>query len=72
MATRYLSLAEFAARAGVSPDTLKNYRLPPADALIGRYRGWLPATVDKWQAARPGRGTRTDLQKHPSRTTTQT
>ena len=61
--TRYLSLAEFAERVGVSADTLKNYALPEADGMIGRYRGWLPSTVEAWQAARPGRGTRTDLQQ---------
>lgn len=60
---RYLSIAEFAVRVGVSADTLKNYSLPPADGLIGRYRGWLPETVDLWNAARPGRGARTDLQR---------
>lgn len=61
--TQYLSIAEFAARVGVSADTLKNYALPPADGLIGRYRGWLPETVDRWNAARPGRGARTDLHR---------
>ncbi|KAA1250687.1 XRE family transcriptional regulator [Mycobacterium simiae] len=61
--TRYLSLAEFAARVGVSPDTLKDYDLPEADSLTGRYRGWLPETVDRWHARRPGRGARTDLHR---------
>ena len=25
-------------------------------ALIGRTRGWLPETIDRWNASRPGRG----------------
>lgn len=56
MTTRYLSAAEFAERIGVVPDTLKRYKLPEADALVGRVRGWLPETVDAWDAGRPGRG----------------
>ncbi|MCZ9634857.1 hypothetical protein RhoBH5_29595, partial [Rhodococcus sp. BH5] len=27
----------------------------------GSVRGWLPETIDKWNANRPGRGKRTDL-----------
>lgn len=27
----------------------------------GTVRGWTVETVDRWQAARPGRGARTDL-----------
>lgn len=58
---RYLSRSEFAARIGVVPSTMSRYRLPPHDAEIGDVRGWLPATVDRWNATRPGRGARTDL-----------
>ncbi|MDO3042102.1 helix-turn-helix transcriptional regulator [Mycobacteroides abscessus] len=58
---RYFTLAEFAARVGISRDTLKDYDLPVEDALTGRYRGWLPETIDRWNAKRPGRGARTDL-----------
>lgn len=61
MTTRYLSRAEFAARVGLAVGTLSRYKLPEPDALVGTTRGWLPATVDAWQAARPGRGARTDL-----------
>lgn len=57
----YLSRKQFAERIGVSPDALSRYRLPEPDATIGGTRGWLPETVDAWQAARPGRGARTDL-----------
>jgi len=56
----YLSRLEFAHRIGVSSDSLGRYKLPEPDAIIGRARGWLPETVDEWQANRPGRGARTD------------
>ena len=32
------------------------YRLPEPDAMIGTTRGWLPETIDRWNAQRPGRG----------------
>lgn len=53
---RYLSTSEFAERIGVKPDTLNRYALPEPDAVIGNIRGWKPATIDAWNAARPGRG----------------
>jgi hypothetical protein len=56
MATRYLSRTEVAERIGVKPDTLGRYKLPEPDALIGTTRGWLTATIDAWNASRPGRG----------------
>jgi hypothetical protein len=57
MSTRiYLSRSEVAERIGVAPDTLGRYKLPEPDALIGSTRGWLPATIDAWNASRPGRG----------------
>ncbi len=58
---RYLSRKEFAERIGVTPGTLSRYKLPPPDGMVGGDRGWLPETIDAWQAARPGRGARTDL-----------
>lgn len=68
----YLSRAQFAERIGVVPSALGRYKLPEPDVVIGpidadgtiprgTVRGWLPATVDEWQANRPGRGARTDL-----------
>lgn len=63
MSTRYLSRAEFAARVGLAVGTLSRYKLPEPDARIGTTRGWLPETIDAWQAARPGRGARTDLHR---------
>ncbi|WP_288439682.1 AlpA family transcriptional regulator [uncultured Bifidobacterium sp.] len=56
MTTRYLSLTEVAARLGITTGALAGYKLPAPDALIGRTRGWLPETIDEWNAARPGRG----------------
>jgi predicted DNA-binding transcriptional regulator AlpA len=53
---RYLSRPEVAERIGVKTDTLNRYRLPEPDAQIGaRQVGWLPATIDAWNASRPSR-----------------
>lgn len=64
MSTRYLSLHGFAKRIGLAYSTLRSYqrekRLPEPDAIIGEGNavtyGWLPETIDQWQANRPGRG----------------
>jgi hypothetical protein len=63
-----LSIAAFAARVNLGVNTLKRYRqqhmLPKADVEIVRAdgtidaQGWLPETIDTWQAKRPGRGNR--------------
>ena len=62
---RYLSLSEFADRAGLSVATMKSYLrkglLPDPDALVGRNLGWKAETVDYWIHNRLGRGARTDL-----------
>jgi hypothetical protein len=58
MVIRYLNREAVAHRIGVKPDTLSRYKLPPPDAMIGTVRGWLPETIDEWNAARPGRGRR--------------
>lgn len=61
----YLPIPEFAARIGVHKGTLNRYKLPPVDAAIGSYvdgeyhafyKGYLPQTIDDWEARRPGRG----------------
>jgi hypothetical protein len=52
----YLSRAEVARRIGLGPRSLSRITLPPADAAIGPYKGWLPATIDEWNESRPGRG----------------
>lgn len=54
---RYLSVTEFAERAGLSRNTVKAYsqipgRIPEPDAMIGRVKGWLPETVDAWISRR--------------------
>jgi predicted DNA-binding transcriptional regulator AlpA len=50
---RYLSRPEVAERIGVKKDTLNRYKLPKPDAQIGtRQVGWLPSTIDAWNASR--------------------
>lgn len=66
---RHLGLAALAERAGITRGTAARYqsegRLPAPDIILvegaRQARGWLPATIDAWLAARPGRGARTDL-----------
>ncbi|MBT1166763.1 hypothetical protein [Bifidobacterium simiarum] len=53
---KFLSLKEIGERLGIVNPASKGYRLPEPDALIGRTRGWLPETIDAWNASRPGRG----------------
>lgn len=54
MTKHYLNLPEFAARLGLSADTLKGYKLPPPDITLGqRHKGWSSETIDKWDANRP-------------------
>ena len=50
---RYLSLKEVGERIGTSNPAARGYHLPEPDALIGTTRGWLPETIDAWNAARP-------------------
>lgn len=54
--TRYLSYSEVAARLGITTGGLGGAKLPSPDAIIGKTRGWLPETIDAWNATRPGRG----------------
>ena len=56
MTERYLSMTEVAERLGITKGALARYRLPEPDVRIGRTRGWLPETIDRWNAQRPGRG----------------
>lgn len=57
---RYLDRGQFARRINVKEGSLSKYKLPEPDALVGdgpkARRGWLPATIDRWNAQRPGRG----------------
>ncbi|MDU3736509.1 MAG: hypothetical protein E6586_08790 [Bifidobacterium scardovii] len=56
MTRHYLSLTEVAEKLGITKGALAQYKLPEADVTVGRARGWLPETIDKWNAQRPGRG----------------
>lgn len=54
---RYLSRAEVARYLGLAGvKSLSRITLPMPDAMIGPHRGWLPSTIDDWNASRPGRG----------------
>jgi excisionase family DNA binding protein len=57
---RYLSLDDIAEQLGLDATTIRTDRsrggVPEPDAMIGSTPGWLPATVDDWVSARPGRG----------------
>ena len=56
MTIEYLSVTDVSKRLGISTAAVSAYKLPQPDALIGRTRGWLPETIDQWNAQRPGRG----------------
>lgn len=58
MTTEYLGVTDVAKRLGISTAAVSAYKLPEPDATIGRTRGWLPDTIDRWNASRPGRGRR--------------
>ncbi|MDO5049168.1 MAG: transcriptional regulator [Actinomycetaceae bacterium] len=60
----YLSTLGVAERVGLTRGTINSYRakglLPDPDAIVkssdSQAYGWLPETIDQWQANRPGRG----------------
>jgi predicted DNA-binding transcriptional regulator AlpA len=56
----YLDITEAAKHLGVRPGTVTRYRtwriFPKPDVTLGRSPRWLPATLDRWQASRPGKG----------------
>lgn len=54
MTTEYLGIKQVSERLGVA--NAASYDLPEPDVTIGRTRGWLPKTIDQWDAQRPGRG----------------
>ncbi|MGX1773523.1 hypothetical protein ACWIGW_15530 [Nocardia brasiliensis] len=65
----YLNRAQLADRIGVQSATLGKYKLPEPDVVVGpieddgtvprgTVRGWLPETIDAWNADRPGHGGR--------------
>ena len=61
----HLTTDEVAERVGISTSTWSAYvsrgHAPPADLRVGRTPLWRVETIRSWQAARPGRGARTDL-----------
>ncbi|WP_307460955.1 MULTISPECIES: AlpA family transcriptional regulator [Microbacterium] len=60
MTVEYLSLLDVARHLNVSRDTVAKYKLPEPDVRVGSginaARGWSLATIDAWNAQRPGRG----------------
>ena len=52
----YLDSKQVGERAGLAHQTVRQMRargqMPDPDAMIGRAVGWLPATIDRWQASR--------------------
>jgi len=56
MTVEYLGVTDVAKRLGISTAAVSAYKLPEPDARIGRTRGWLPETINQWNANRPGRG----------------
>jgi predicted DNA-binding transcriptional regulator AlpA len=54
---RFLGRTEVAHYLGMrSIRSLAGVELPPHDAEIGDRKGWFPASIDAWQARRPGKG----------------
>lgn len=56
MTKHYLGVTDVAQRLGIVKSAVSAYKLPEPDVMIGRTRGWLPETIDEWNANRPGRG----------------
>ena len=56
MTEHYLSVTEVAQRLNITTAAVSTYKLPEPDVMIGHTRGWLPETIDEWNANRPGRG----------------
>ena len=52
----YLDSKQVGERVGLAHQTVRQMRargqMPDPDAMIGRAVGWLPATIDRWQASR--------------------
>jgi hypothetical protein len=55
-----MSLQDVARHLGVTRNSVAKYRLPEPDVRVGSgpnaARGWSLATIDTWNAARPGPG----------------
>lgn len=70
--TMYLSISQVEQYLGKARGSMSRIKMPTPDVIVGPLnddgslprgtaRGWLPETIDAWNAARPGRGARTDL-----------
>lgn len=55
---RFLSRKEVAEVIGLaSVNSMSKYTLPEPDAIIGKIKGWMPSSIEEWNAPRrPGRG----------------
>lgn len=71
MPKHYLGRSQIAERLGLTDGTIASYytkgMLPEPDVVIGKPEkptyGWLPETIDTWQASRPGKGGRPRKEK---------
>lgn len=72
MTRTYMNRGQVEEYLGLADGSLSKVKLPQPDVVVGpvnddgslprgTVRGWLPETIDQWNAARPGRGARTDL-----------
>lgn len=64
--TDWLTTEQAAAMVGIKADTLRHYvhsGHAPRPERLGRAMMWDREVVERWQASRPGRGVRTDLNK---------
>lgn len=55
MTERFLSVGEVAEQLGIRNASQRVLNLPKPDALIGRTHGWVPETIDAWEAVAVGR-----------------
>jgi predicted DNA-binding transcriptional regulator AlpA len=71
MPADYLDMAGIADLLGIDVATIRSLRskgyLPEPDLMVARSPAWKRSTVEKWAAARPGQGSRTDLRKKGKR-----
>lgn len=57
----YLDGAGVGKVLGVDRKTALSYRLPPADATVGEWRGWHTSTIIRWNHERPRMTTGVDV-----------
>ena len=64
--SEYLTTAEAAELAGITPDTLRSYAWrgqAPEPRRFGRSLMWRRSVFERWLATRPGQGYRSDLRR---------